>query len=117
MQKRKKGRTFGRVRKLRVALIRSLAESLIENGKINTTEAKAKELRPYIEKLITMGKKGTIAAERLIVARLGGRKASASKLVKDIAPKYKGRAGGYTRIVKLPVRKADASARAMIEFV
>lgn len=117
MRKHKKGRIFGRVANIRVALIRSLAESLIDRGAITTTEAKAKELRPFVERLVTFGKKGNVASERIIVARLGGRKTSARKLVKDIAPKYKDRNGGYTRIVKLGVRKSDGSKRARISFV
>jgi large subunit ribosomal protein L17 len=117
MRHQKKGRVFGRERKVRVALIRSLAEALIEKGKIMTTEAKAKELRPFIERLVTFGKKGTVASRRIIVSRLGGRMKVAALLVSEIAPKYKDRRGGYTRIVKMGVRKADSSKRALIEFV
>ena len=117
MNHHKKGRKFGRVRKLRGALIRGLAANLISHGKIATTEAKAKELRPFVERLVTFGKKGTVASQRLLIARLGGNESAAKKLVKDIAPKYKERQGGYTRIIKLPVRKSDASKRAVIEFV
>lgn len=116
MQKRKKGRVFGRVRKGRTALLRSLAISFIEKGKIATTEAKAKELRPFIERLVTFGKKGTLASERVIISRLSNASAT-RKIMKDIAPKYKDRAGGYTRITKTGIRRADASARALIEFV
>lgn len=117
MKHHKKGRTFGRRGKVGVALIRGLAANLIENGKITTTEAKAKELRPFVERLVTFGKKGTLASRRELTSRLGGRDAMAKKMVTEIAPKYKDRKGGYTRIIKLPVRKSDASKRAMIEFV
>jgi large subunit ribosomal protein L17 len=117
MRKHKKGRILGRVKKVRVALVRSLATNLIEKGAITTTEAKAKELRPFVERLVTFGKTGTKAHERLIVSRLGGNGKATSKLVKDIAPKYKDRAGGYTRIAKLPPRKADGAKMARISFV
>ncbi len=117
MRKHKKGRTLGRERKLRVALLRSLASNLIEKGKITSTEAKAKELRPFIERLITFGKKGDVSSIRLIEARLGGNTKGAFRLVKDIAPRYKDRQGGYTRIVKLVTRKSDSARRAQISFV
>jgi large subunit ribosomal protein L17 len=117
MRKQKKGRTFGRERKVRIALIRSLAESLILRGKITTTEAKAKELRPFVERLVTYGKKGTAASSRLIAVRLGGRAKTVKHLVSEVAPKYKERNGGYTRITKLGARKSDSAKRAVIEFV
>jgi large subunit ribosomal protein L17 len=85
------------------------------NGRIKTTEAKAKELRPFVEKLITRAKSDTVAARRLAVTRLGTKK-RAEQLFK-VAPAYKERAGGYTRIVKLPRRKLDASPMAYIELV
>jgi large subunit ribosomal protein L17 len=96
--------------------MRSLAVSLIEHGSIETTEAKAKELRPYIEKLITKGKEDTLASRRSITARLGGSLA-AKKLAEEIAPRYSERKGGYTRIVKMARRGGDAAALAMIELV
>ena len=110
-------RKFGRVKNQREALIRSLARALISEGKIVTTEAKAKELRPFIEKLIT--KATTIASRRLIIARLGGggEKKPAKALIDVIAPKYKSRPGGYTRIIKMAPRKSDSSKMAVIEFV
>jgi len=109
-------RKFGRPTDQRRALLRSLAEGLIENGKIKTTEAKAKELRPFIEKLVTTAKKGGVSAKRLAISTLGTVKRT-EKLFKEIAPKYADRAGGYTRIVKLPVRPSDGSKMAVIEFV
>lgn len=82
--------------------MRGLALSLIEHGKIKTTEAKAKELRPYIERLITQGKTDTVASRRLIASKLGEpAAASVKKLFTEIATKYTDRNGGYTRIVKL----------------
>lgn len=109
-------RKFGRETGQRRAFLRSLAEALIMRGKITTTEARAKELRPYVEKLVTIGRRGTLASRRLVVSRLGTA-ARAKKLCDEVAPKYKGRNGGYTRITKLPRRLADGSKMAVIEFV
>lgn len=117
MQHRKKGRKLGRVRKQRVALLRSLARSLIIHEKIKTTEAKAKELRPFIEKLVTKGKIGSVYSRRLVIARLGGEKEATGKLFSTIAPRYKDRKGGYTRITKIFSRMDDARKEAVIEFV
>ena len=109
-------RKFGREMGQRNALLKSLAVSLVRYGKIKTSEAKAKSLRPFVEKLVTHAKVGTIASQRLISSRLSS-VVSASKLIKDIAPKFKTRAGGYIRIVKLPRRKSDGTKMAVIEFV
>ncbi len=110
-------RKFGRKKNQRVALLRGLALALIAHGRIETTEAKAKELRPMIEKLITKANVGTMASRRLVISRLYNLKKEGTKLIDEIAPKYKGRAGGYTRISKLPRRAGDASKMAVIEFV
>lgn len=108
-------RKFGLKAPLRRALMKSLATALVTKERITTTEAKAKELRPYVEKLVTTGKAGDLAARRLITSRVS---ASVSKKIVDVlAPKYKTRAGGYTRIMKLPTRVSDGSKMAMIEFV
>lgn len=115
MKNKKSGRKFGRERDQRKALMRSLAVNFIRDEKIKTTEAKAKELRPYIEKIITRGRINTLASRRLLISKIGDD--SAKKVVKEIAPKYKDRQGGYTRIVKLPARKGDAAKMAIIEFV
>ena len=117
MRHHNSNRKFGRVRNQRTALLRRLAVSLIEHGKIKTTEAKAKELRPFIEKLITKGAMGTIAARRLVISRLGGSKIGGAKIVDELGIRYKDRKGGYTRIVKLAPRGGDASKMAIIEFV
>ncbi|PIQ92209.1 MAG: 50S ribosomal protein L17 [Parcubacteria group bacterium CG11_big_fil_rev_8_21_14_0_20_39_22] len=109
-------RKFGREKGQRQALLRSLIVSLIRDEKIKTTEAKAKELRPHIEKLITKAKTATIASRRLINGRIGNDSA-AGRLVSVIAPKYKDRQGGYTRITKLPIRQSDGASMAVIEFV
>lgn len=108
-------RKFGREKNQRVALMKTLAVSLVEQERITTTAAKAKSLRPFVEKLITTGKKGTIASRRLVVSRIGER--GARKIATTLAEKYKARNGGYTRIIKLPRRKNDGSPMAMIEFV
>ena len=101
---------------MRVALLRSLMRNLVNEGRITTTLARAKEIRPLIEKLVTRGKSSTLVSRRLIVTRLG-RAQEAKKLAEEISPKYKERSGGYTRIVKLPAREGDASPMALIEFV
>jgi large subunit ribosomal protein L17 len=105
------------VRKQHTALIQGLARSLVLHGKIETTEAKAKELRPFVEKLVTQARSGTLTARRNVSTRLGGAPTATKKLVDTIAPQYAKREGGYTRITKLPVRKGDASKMAVIEFV
>ena len=108
-------RKFGREKNQRVALMKSLAHNLASKGKIKTTEAKAKELRPFIEKLVTLGKKETLASRRLLDARVG--KIAAKKIATEIAKEYKGRAGGYTRITKLVPRKSDGAKMAIIQFL
>lgn len=110
-------RKFGRVRNQRTALLRSLAFALLRDEKIQTTEAKAKELRPYIEKMITRGKKDTLANRRLIEQELNGQQKLIGKLFTDIGPRYKERAGGYTRITKLGGYVSDGRSRALIELV
>ncbi len=115
MRKRKKGRKLHRKRDQRKALLKSLAESLILNEKIKTTEAKAKELRPFLEKKITLAKRGDLHARRLLARDFS--KKVAKKLVQEIAPRYKERKGGYLRIIKLPPRKSDSAKMAVIELV
>ncbi len=110
-------RKFGREKNVRSALMKSLALSLINHGKITTTDAKARELRPYTEKLVTKAKAGDIASRKLVVAQMMNSKEVAKKLFDEIAPKYKDRKGGYIRITKLPKRLSDASKMAVIEFV
>jgi large subunit ribosomal protein L17 len=108
-------RKFGRKTDQRRALLRGLCRSLVIKGKITTTEARAKEIRPMVEKLLTRGKTNTLAARRTLISTLGDERA-VTKLIKTAAT-YDGRAGGYTRIIKLSPRKGDAAAMALIEFV
>lgn len=115
MRHKKRGRKFGRETDARRALIRSLAVNLVKKEKIKTTMARAKEVRPFIEKLITRAKKGDLSSRRLAIGRIG--EPAAKKLFEKIAPKYIERSGGYTRIVNLPLRAGDASRMAIIEFV
>jgi len=117
MRHHNKNKKFGRVRKQKTALMRSLARSLVLHGKIRTTEAKAKALRPFIEKLITKGKDGSIATRRLILSKLGGSDIASTKIFDTLAPKYKERNGGYTRITKIGARVGDSAKEAIIEFV
>ena len=109
-------RAFGRVRSQRRALLRSLARSLILRGKIETTEAKAKEVRPFVEKLVSAGRIDTVASRRLVSTRLGSAPDAVTRLFAHVSPRYKERKGGYTRITK---RGKDGSgkSRALIEFV
>ena len=110
-------RTFGRSKNQRAALLKGLVASLVAKERIQTTEAKAKELRPKMEKMVTRAKKPTLANRRLLLAGLYNDERTVKKLVESIAPRYAERAGGYTRIVKLMPRKGDASPMAVIEFV
>ena len=113
----KKARKFGRVKGVRNALLKGLAVSLIKHGKIQTTEAKAKSLRMFIEPLVTKAKIGGVAQRRLISSRLNNNIPETKKLVDVLAPKYKDVAGGYTRIIKTPTRLKDSAKMAVIEFV
>src|SRR3982750_2568968 len=99
MRHRKQGRQLRRTSEQRLALLRNLATSLIENGAIETTEAKAKELRPFVEKLISKARNGTLHARRLAGIHIHKRAAS-DKLFQELGPKFAKRAGGYTRILK-----------------
>jgi len=102
--------------KHRESLISNLACSLIKNKRIKTTLAKAKALRPFAEKMVTPGKKGTLHHRRLAIARLRQRDA-VHQLFAEIAPKFQDRKGGYTRILKLGQRQSDSAKMAFIEWV
>jgi large subunit ribosomal protein L17 len=116
MRHRKAGRSLRRTSEQRLALLRNLATSLIEQGAIETTEAKAKELRPFVEKLITKARAGTLHARRLAGKHVQKR-AAADKLFQEVGPKFAKRAGGYTRILKTGFRKGDGAEMARIELV
>jgi len=115
MRKRKKGRKLHRKRNQRKALIKSLITALILKEKIKTTEAKAKEISGITEKFITRAKRGGLHSRRLL-ARFFSSKI-VKKLVTEIAPKYKERRGGYTRIIKLGPRKSDGAKMVIIELI
>lgn len=108
-------RKFGRETGQRKALLRSLARSLVLRGKITTTIAKAKEIRPFVEKMVTRGRTDSLANRRLLIGTLGDEK-TVRKLFAT-AKNYEGRAGGYLRITKMGPRKGDAAQMAVIEFV
>lgn len=117
MRHHNNNRTFGRSRSQRTALLRGLALSLIENGKIHTTEAKAKELRSYVEKLITKSKEDTLSSRRLVMSKLGEPHTDiVKKLFSDVAKRYIDRNGGYTRVIKLG-ETAAGRKEAYIELV
>ena len=97
-------------------LLRTLAEQLFEHGKITTTEAKAKRLRPLAEKMITSAKKGDLASRRLIMAQIAN-KTVVHNLFTEIGPRFASRNGGYTRITKIGPRKGDSAPMAVIELV
>lgn len=116
MRHKRAHRKFGRVKRVRTALLKSLTRSLILEEGITTTVAKAKELRPIMEKLVTTGKDDTLAARRRLVRQVGDTKAAA-KLYGDISKRFLKRAGGYTRIVRLGRVGKRAIESARIEFV
>lgn len=119
MRHHDKNRKFGRERKVRKGFIRSLIRALVLNGRIETTLPRAKEIRPLVEKLVTIARNGKndVTTLRLIAAQMGGQIDVANALMKDHAPKYSDRNGGYLRIMKLPNRLSDGSEMAIIEFV
>jgi large subunit ribosomal protein L17 len=113
---RRAGRKLGRDSAHRKALYANLAGALIEHGRIRTTEAKAKEVRPIVEQMITLGKRGDVAAQRQAVAFLRS-KSLAHKLFAEVAPRFADRPGGYTRVIKLGPRQGDAAHMAYLELV
>ena len=116
MKHLKKGRKFGRERGQRRAFMKGLAHNLIQREHIITTEARAKELRPFVERLVTYGKKQNLAGLRMLLKYLP--KTTAYKMQHTIAPRYEDRKGGYTRVVKhVERRKQDGAKKATIEFV
>jgi large subunit ribosomal protein L17 len=111
-------RKFGRKTNQRRALLRSLAIALIKSEKIETTEAKAKEVRKYVEKLVTKGKKDDLATRRLLISKLGSGGAYVVENIFELAKRYADRPGGYTRIIKKGERiGSDGAPMAIIEFI
>lgn len=115
MKKLARIRKFSREKDQRKALLKSLASSLFLRGKITTTEAKAKELSSFSQKIITNAKKGGLPSRRMMAEYFS--KKISKKIVNDIAPKYKDRKGGYVRIIKLGPRKSDSARMAIIELI
>ena len=116
MRHHRAGRKLGRDSAHRKALYANLACALIEHGRIKTTEAKAKEVRPIVEQMITLGKRGDLHARRLAMAELRSNDV-VHKLFSDVAPRFAERDGGYTRVVKLGPRQGDAASMALLELV
>jgi len=116
MRHRAKARQLSRTASHRKALLANLATSLIKHGRIVTTEAKAKELRPFAERLITLARRGDLHARRLVERRIKDR-AAAQKLFKELGPRFASRPGGYTRILKLGHRAGDGAEVARIELL
>ncbi|TMJ61960.1 MAG: 50S ribosomal protein L17 [Alphaproteobacteria bacterium] len=116
MRHRKSGRGFSRTSSHRQAMFENMAASLLKHEQIRTTLPKAKDLRPIVERLITLGKRGGLHARRQAIATLGDR-ALADKLLTTLAERYAARAGGYTRIVKAGFRYGDDAPMAVIELV
>ena len=110
------GRKFNRTSSHRKAMFSNMAAALIKHEQITTTLAKAKELRPYVEKLVTLAKKGGLSNRRLAQSRLMD-ETQLAKLFDVIATRYAARSGGYTRVVKAGIRASDAASIAIIEFV
>ena len=119
MRHQKRGRKFNRTASHRKAMMSNLASSLILHKKIQTTDSKGKELRGFVERLVTYAKHGDVHGRRLIQKKIQGKRAKqiANILIHDIAPIYEKRNGGYTRLIKLNNRKNDNALISLIEFV
>lgn len=116
MRHNNSGRRLGRTTSHRIAMFRNMVTSLLNHERIVTTDAKAKEIRSVAEKMITLGKRGDLHAQRQAAAYIR-EKSVVTKLFTTIAPRYKERAGGYTRIIKLGQRLGDAASLSVIELV
>ena len=117
MRHRLAGRKLNRTREHRRAMLANMAVALLKHEQITTTLPKAKELRPYTEKLITLGKRGDLHARRIAISRLHGDKQLADKLFSALAERYKDRPGGYTRVLRAGFRYGDSAPMAVIELV
>ena len=116
MRHRAKGRQLSRTSSHKRALLNNMAASLFEHGRVITTEAKAKELRPFAEKLITLARRGDLHARRLVERRIKDRD-TLGKLFSEIGPRFAARPGGYTRILKMGHRPGDGADIARIELL
>ena len=116
MRHRAKGRQLSRTSTHRRAMLNNMARSLFEHGRVVTTEAKAKELRPFAEKLITLARRGDLHARRLVQRKIKDRE-TLSRLFSEIGPRFAARPGGYTRILKLGHREGDGADIARIELL
>ena len=110
-------RKLGRERNQRRALLRHLARALVLEENIETTLAKAKELRPFIERLVTLARRGGVAERRRVAREMGGESVAVKKLFAEIAPRFSSRNGGYVRIVRTRIRTSDSAIMARILFV
>lgn len=117
MRHRLSGRKLNRTSAHRKAMFVNMAAALVKHEQIKTTLPKAKELRPVVDKLITLGKRGTLHARRQALTALGGDANLTAKLFDTLAPRYAERKGGYTRVLKAGVRYGDAAPMALIELV
>src|SRR3954452_21005926 len=117
MRHQRKRHQLSRSASHRKALLRNLCKEVIDHERIKTTEAKAKAAKPEVEKLITLAKRGDLHARRQALSALHQDKFAVHKLFEEVAPRYEGRAGGYTRILKLGPRRSDASEMVYLELV
>ncbi|MGH1481755.1 MAG: 50S ribosomal protein L17 [Geminicoccales bacterium] len=116
MRHRLSGRKLNRTSSHRKAMFANMAAALVKHEQIKTTLPKAKELRPFVEKLVTLGKRGDLHARRQIIAKTRDEK-TAAKLIDTLASRYEGRQGGYIRVLKAGFRKGDNAPMAVIEFI
>ena len=117
MRHLKSGRKLSRRKEHRTAMLANLAASIIQHGRVHTTDAKAKEVRPFIERMVTFARRGDLHARRIVLSRLKGNQPAVKKLFDEIGPRFAARSGGYTRIIKLGFRQGDNSSMSLIEFV
>lgn len=110
-------RKLGRETRHRRSMLATLTKQLIEHERIVTTETRAKEVRKSFDKMVTYGKKGTLVSRRLALAFLENDKKSVEKVFNELAPRYKDRNGGYTRIIKMTERKGDSALEVILELV
>jgi large subunit ribosomal protein L17 len=115
MRHLKAGRKLNRTAAHRKMLMRNLVKALIQREQIRTSDAKAKELRRWADRMVTLGKKGTLHARRLAFAYLGSRKL-VQRLFDEVTPRFQGRSGGYTRVLKIGPRRGDAAPLSLVEF-